>query len=102
MALLPLRYSLKKTLTIEVEVKYHGEDYPRPVPFVIDTAAQRTFIVPYWERRLREAIPDMDFQSDATPAQFPLGNLNFKVLRGLELRARSSLGTAELLSNAQE
>ncbi len=93
MRIIPLYYGIKQQLSLDIKVAYGSKTFLTPVPSIIDTAAERSFLVPFWARRIARDIGPLDYGPDATPARTLLGDLQFRVVRGLELHARLCGGT---------
>lgn len=87
MRIIELRYLPRRLLAVNVNVSYYGKTFSKPVPFLVDTAAERTFIVPHWQRRIDREIGPIEVGPDATPADTLLGVLKFNAVKGLKLEA---------------
>jgi len=61
------------------------------MPFIVDPASERTFIVPFWEGKFKEHLKKkrkpLAFTNDAKPAISMWTALRFKTVHGIELLA---------------
>lgn len=99
MAYIKLQRAVGNCLAVDLEVRYKQKDAPSivyglPVPFIIDTAAQRTFLVPFWEERIKSVVGTFDVEASVLPAKTLVGDLKLKAVPGLELYANVSTNPA--------
>ncbi len=98
MAVIALQPTQRKRIEIELALEYKGQDFHRPVPFVVDTAAERTFIVPTWQRQLEKQFGRLTTIPLESPAVTLLGTLHFRAVESLCLTARCCDGCSTVLN----
>lgn len=87
MPIIALHCKQKKQIAVQLEIAYNDQRFPKPVPFVVDTAAERTFIVPTWRKELEKKFGVLAAVPLANPTTTLLGDLRFSAVEGLWLYA---------------
>ncbi len=98
MDIVPLRIQQDGLLCLDVEICHHKKALSIPAQFIVDTAAQRTFVVPHWQRRIEQETGSITFAGPATTAQTLIGSLGFRLSKEIELKALCCGGTKVTLN----
>ena len=61
MSLIILSRDTSNSLTVDVSLVHRGKEYPFTLPFVVDPAAERTFVVPFWQEELEKHFGGIEF-----------------------------------------
>lgn len=99
MPVIALRYFQKKILVVNVDVRCKGKSLPDPIPFIVDTAAERTFIVPVWEKYIIKHLGQPQFNTEGRPATTLVGPVRFRLAAGIQLYAKCTDGQSICLNN---